>query len=112
MSPIPLGSGSRYRTPSVAGSSNVNVTEVEIDFGSETTTNASLVVTGLTWVTADTKLAAQVLGTTADHPNPEEPIIEQIHVTVGERVAATGFTVFAHAPNGTTGTYHVHVFGV
>lgn len=82
----------------------VAATEVTVDFGAFDTT-ATTVVTGLTWVTATTKLVASVFGT-------EDALLDQITVTVTDRVAGDGFTVIAHAPNGSSGTHTVHVVGV
>ena len=74
-------------------------------------TDAAVVVTGQAWVLAGSRLAVSLYGTTEDHLSPEEGVIEQITVSVGDIVAGTGFTVYGAAPNGTTGTYTAHVVG-
>ena len=88
----------------VATSGSGNAYEAVVDFGTFDTT-ATTVVTGLAWVTATTKLVASVFGT-------EDALLDQVSATVTDRVDGVGFTVIAHAPNGSSGTHLVHVVGV
>lgn len=87
-----------------APSGSAASTEVTVDFGAFETT-AATVVTGQAWVTATSKLVASVFGT-------EDALLDQVSATVTDRVDGVGFTVIAHAPNGSSGTHLVHVVGV
>lgn len=78
--------------------------EVTVDFGAFDTT-ASTVVTGQAWVTAASKIVANVFGT-------EDALLDQVSVTISDRVVGVGFTVIAHAPEGSSGTHTVHVLGI
>lgn len=75
-------------------------------------TTAQLVVTGQAWVTSSTILTATIAGGTVDHPDPDEPAVEDIVVTIGNIVAGVGFTISAYTPARTWGHYFVNVIGL
>lgn len=81
-----------------------------VDFGADSD-YATAVVTGQSWVAATSRIAAQVAGSTADH-DPEDALLEQLQISVSDLVPGVGFTVQAHAPEGTFGLYNVHCVGL
>lgn len=85
-------------------------TTATVDFGAGADL-ATTVVTGQTWVTAASVVTATLGAATADHDTEDGPI-EQIELAVGDIVAGTGFTVYAHAPEGTHGQYTINCVGV
>jgi len=88
---------------------------VNVDFGNATTQEgdiATATVTAQPWVKSTSNIIATVRGvTTADH-DPDDPVAEDIAVTISALVADTGFTVTAYAPLGTFGVYSVGWQGV
>lgn len=86
--------------------------EATLDFGTESDV-ASVTLTGLSWVTATTKITVSLFGGTADHPEgSEDALIEDITVLACNRVPGVGFDIVAHAPNKTFGTYKVHIIAI
>lgn len=71
----------------------------------------SLVATGLAWVTATSRVVCSVFGTTADSLTPEAIAAAGLTVSVSDRVAATGFTIYLNSPYGLNGTVRVHCTG-
>ena len=70
----------------------------------------SATVTGLSWVTAASILAATVI----DHPSgasAEEAAAEGCVATIGNIVAGTGFDVYLNIPGGGLGPYRVGYVG-
>lgn len=117
---LPSSIGSNGQVIGWSGGKLVNVTptsgsgnavSVTVDFGSGSDI-ATTVVTGQSWVTSSSVITATLGTPTADHPDPAEGIIEQLQVSVSDRVNGVGFTVTAHAPNWTTGTYTINCIGV
>ncbi len=93
-----------------AGASTHTGTET-VDFGSGDY-QASIVVTGETWVEAGSVILAQVAAvTTADH-DPEDAALEGLTCYVGAIVAGTGFTIYVNAPAGTFGEFDINWLGV
>ncbi len=85
-----------------------NTTLVTVDFGTgKGDTSATAAVTGLTWVTALSSIAASIIG-----PRAEDAVIEGVTVAVGDVVDGDGFTVYAASPYGSVGTYVVACVGV
>jgi hypothetical protein len=83
---------------------------VEVDFGSAGDVATASV--SATWVTASTILICQVAGTsTADH-DIEDALLEQITAHAYSINAGVGFSVRAHAPNGTWGRYNINIVGL
>lgn len=83
---------------------------VEVDFGAAGDLATASVAA--TWVTASTILICQVSGTsTADH-DIEDALLEQITAHAYDISAGVGFSVRAHAPNGTWGRYNINVIGL
>ncbi len=80
-----------------------NACTCTVDFGTGDH-DASVVVTGQSWVTASSIIIATAQG--------EDARVEQIVCNVGALVDGVGFTVYAHAPNGALGTYTVNCIGV
>ena len=88
--------------PGVTGGSG-NACTCTVDFGTDDT-DASVVVTGQSWVTASSVIVCSVLG--------EDARIQSITANVDTLVNGVGFTVHAHAPEGASGTFTVNCIGV
>lgn len=99
-----------WAAPSGGGGGAIQSGTATVDFGTGDTT-ASVTLTGLTWVTASSRvMITPVAG--GDHPSVEEALIEQLHLSASDIVPGVGFTIRAHAPNKTNGSYAVHYLGV
>ena len=70
-------------------------------------TTASVVVGGLSWVNANTVAIVTFAGTTSNHEEPDDAMVEGLTGYIGDIIPGVGFTIFASAPNGTWGTYQV-----
>ena len=70
-------------------------------------TTASVVVGGLSWVNANSVFVCTFSGTTSNHEEPDDAMVEGLTACVGDIVPGVGFTIFASAPNGTWGRYNV-----
>lgn len=85
-----------------------------MDFGVAGSMDASVVVTGQSWVTSSSKIiCARTLFATADRTDAmEDALIENLSVAVSARVAGVGFTVHASAGKGrAVGKYLVQCVG-
>jgi hypothetical protein len=80
-----------------------NACTCTVDFGTGDH-DASVVVTGQTWVTASSIIVATAQG--------EDARVEQITCNAGDLVDGEGFTVYAHAPYGAIGQFTVNCIGV
>ena len=89
--------------------SNTYSTRVTADFGAGWSDKAQTVVTGQTWVTANSELAAQVL--TPSGTDPDEMYLLGMRVEISDIVAGTGFTVTVYSEAEASGTYSVMVTG-
>jgi len=76
-----------------------------VDFGAFDTTT-TVVVTGLAWVTLTSRIVATVAS------RMEDALLDGVLLAVGDLVAGDGFTVYAHAPEGSTGTFDINLVGV
>lgn len=100
---------------SCATPAGANSVEALIDFGASGDTNASVTLTGQTWVTATSKIVCGISSAaTGDRAEgAEDAVIEEIVVSWHSRVVGTGFTVTAAAANGRAiGKFYVHCIGV
>ena len=68
-------------------------------------TTASVVVGGLSWVNQNTVAVVTFAGTTSDHQEPDDAMVEGLTGYIGDIVPGVGFTIFASAPNGSWGRY-------
>jgi hypothetical protein len=68
-------------------------------------TTASVVITGQTWVNENSVILVTFAGTTPDHEEPDDAMVEGLTGYVGDIISGIGFTIFALAPNGTWGNY-------
>jgi hypothetical protein len=91
-------------TVTIPSSSSVNVV---VDFGVNFTDKAQTVVTGQTWVTATSKITAQVLST-----NVDESYLIDMKVVISDIVAGVGFTVTLWSQPQARGSYTVMCLGV
>ncbi len=82
---------------------------VTLDFGAGDEL-AVTVITGQSWVTAASVITATAGAATADH-DPEDAILEEMRISLGDLVVGDGFTVYGHAPYGTWGQYKVNCAG-
>lgn len=83
---------------------------VTVDFGGGSDF-ARTTVTGQPWVKSTSRITACFASSSDDH-DAEDSLLEQLGVKVTTLVDGVGFDVIAHAPEGTTGLYTVHVVGV
>lgn len=81
-----------------------NVCTCVVDFGTNDETDASVTVTGQSWVTTSSVVVCSVQG--------EDARVQSITANVDTLVNGVGFTVHAHAPNGASGTFTVNCIGV
>lgn len=94
------------------GGSTISGVEVVVDFGLSLSTDSSAIVTGQSWVASGTKFMITLTGTTVDHPDPIEGILEQLVYSISDVVPGVGFTLNAHAPLSSYGQYRFNVIGV
>lgn len=73
-------------------------------------TTSSVAVTGETAVATAMKFSCMVSSEGLD--DPLEALIDEVQVSVGSVVDGDGFTVYGYAPNGSNGTFIVHVVGI
>jgi hypothetical protein len=92
----------------------INFVETEVDFGTGDT-NASIVVTGLTWVTVSSNITCAVSAAAPSagrSEGEEDAVIEGLAVSWHTRVAGTGFTVIAAPREGVAaGKFKIHCQG-
>jgi hypothetical protein len=95
------------------GGGSVNSVEVDIDFSSGGNEIATTTVTGQTWVTATSKITCSptMYATSSRAEGAEDVLIESITVAAHSRVAATGFTLTAHAPTSASGVFKFNCIG-
>ena len=106
----PASNADAHHTHSGLGGGGGNGVVAVVDFGADSDF-ATATVTGQTWVTAGSKIAATLGAATSDH-DLEDGVLEDISVAVGNLVAGVGFDIFAHAPSGSWGQYSVNCVGV
>lgn len=70
-------------------------------------TTTSVTVGGLSWVNQNTVAIVTFAGTTANHEDPDDAMVEGLTGYIGNIVPSQGFDIFASAPNGTWGLYQV-----
>ena len=74
--------------------------------GSEDTT-ASVTVAGLSWINTNSVIIPVFSGTTSQHEEPDDAMVEDLTAYIGNLIPGVGFTIFAYAPRGTWGLYQV-----
>lgn len=89
----------------------INNLVVSVDFGSSRSDMVKVTVTGQSWVTTSSIVSALPIADTNYH-SAEELLLEQISCTVTNLVNGTGFDLYVHAPNGTSGQYKINILGV
>jgi len=89
--------------------SNTYSTRATVDFGAGWSDKAQTVLTGQTWVTANSEFTAQVL--TPSGTDPDEMYLLGMRVEISDIVAGTGFTVTVYSEAEASGTYTVLVIG-
>lgn len=90
---------------------SVSPIKITVDFGVDRSASVEQAVTGQSWVTANSILLGQAFGVTIDHPDPIEPVLEQVRFNIGNIIPGVGFTVYGIAPNSTYGQYNVIISG-
>jgi len=90
--------------------SGAGSTSVEVDFG--TVGDVATASVAATWVTASSVLMCQVAGIANDDHDEEDALLEQITANAYSISPGVGFSVRAHAPNGTWGRYTINVIGL
>jgi hypothetical protein len=95
------------------GASSVNVVEAEVNFGATGAYDATTTITGQAWVSGTSKIiCSPTMFSTADRPDgSDDALLDELDVSAYARVAATGFTVKAHAPQRAFGRFIVHCTG-
>lgn len=94
---------------SLTVASNTYSIRVTVDFGAGWSDKAQTVVTGQTWVTANSELTAQVL--TPSGTDPDEMYLLGMRVEISDIVAGDGFTITVYSEAEASGTYTVLVIG-
>lgn len=87
----------------------INYVIVDMDFGvrGDLSTN---VLTGLSWVT--TAVSASLYGYQSTHTRDiEDSVLECITASISNIIPGVGFTITAHAPNGTSGIHKILCIG-
>lgn len=71
----------------------------------------SQAVTGQSWVTSGSLIVCSPFGTTADGLTPEAVALSGLELSVSDRVAGVGFTLYVLSPRGLAGTVRIHCTG-
>ncbi len=82
---------------------------VTVDFGAGWSDKAQTVVTGQTWVTANSECTAQVL--TPSGTDPDEMYLLGLRVEISDIVAGDGFTITVYSEAEASGSYTVLLIG-
>jgi hypothetical protein len=82
-----------------------------VDFGTTEGNGDASVSVAATWVTGASIIVVSPGAATADH-DVEDALLEQITASVTALSAGVGFTITAHAPNGTWGQYTFNAVGL
>jgi hypothetical protein len=82
-----------------------------VDFGATEGAGDASVDVAATWVTASSVIVVSPGAATADH-DAEDALIEGLTASVTALSAGVGFTITAHAPNGTWGQYTFNAVGL
>lgn len=79
-----------------------------IDFGSRGDTTAKVILTGYSWITADSVIVPIFSGETSDH-GPDDALAEGLTLYIENLKPGIGFDITAAAPDqsGTKGRYAV-----
>lgn len=93
-----------------APSGGGNSVTVTLPFGASFTDKAQTVVTGQTWVAADSEIVPQVL--TPSGVDPDEMRLLDFKAVISDLVAGTGFTVTLYSEPEAKGDYSVMCIGV
>lgn len=80
-----------------------------VDFGSTFTDEASVVVTGQSWVTATSSIIPQVVAGASD--DPDEMYLLDFRPVISARVNGVGFTITLYTETEAKGTYDVMCIG-
>lgn len=70
-------------------------------------TTASVTLSGLSWVNANTVIIVGFGGETADH-GPDDALVENLTAYAENIVPGVGFDITSYAPLGTWGNYEVY----
>jgi hypothetical protein len=97
-------------TDSLPGSGSGNAVAASLAFGATFTDKAQTVLTGLTWVAADSKIVPSVL--TPSGVDPDEMYLLDFRPYISNLVAGVGFTVTLYSQPRARGTYTVNCIGV
>jgi hypothetical protein len=87
-----------------------NSVSVSCDFGVSFTDKAQTVVTGQTWVAADSEIVAHVK--TGSSVDPDEMYLLNLRTVISDLVAGDGFTLTLYSEPEAKGTYSVMCIGV
>ncbi len=82
-----------------------------VDFGTTDADMACTTITGIEWMTGATRRMVQVVGREVS-ADDEDALLDQVRATITNIVDGVSFDVVAHAPDGTSGVYLVHIVGV
>jgi len=98
------------RVTTLEGASATSFVKVSATLSFDGGTTASVAVTGESAVATATKFSCMISDEGLD--DPLEALLDEIKVFVGSVVDGDGFTVYGYAPNGSNGTFIVHVVGI
>lgn len=104
------GTWEEMRVPTDLWGGGGNSVTVTCDFGASFTDKAQTVVTGQTWVTANSEIVAHVK--TPSGVDPDEVRLLDMRPVISDLVAGTGFTVTLYSEPEAKGTYSVMCVGV
>lgn len=103
-------SGLDTRIDVLEGASATSFVKVSATLVFDGGTTASVAVTGETNVATAMKFSCMISSEGLD--DPLEALLDEVQVSVGSVVDGDGFTVYGYAPNGSNGTFIVHVVGI
>lgn len=92
------------------GGGSANSVTTTVDFGASFNDKAQSVVTGQTWVAANTEIVAHIK--TPSGTDPDEMYLINPEVVISDIVPGTGFTVTVYTEAEAKGTYDVMCIGV
>lgn len=86
------------------GGGGGNAFQATVDFGTTGDTDATVTVTGLSWILTTSIIVCTVVG--------EDAAVQSIQAYATHIIDATGCDIVAHAPEGADGTFTVNCIGV
>ena len=89
------------------GSGTFAISQVELDFGNNEDFNTSLFISDAS-VTATSKVVCSISAVATSDNTIEDILVSNISLMAGNNVNASGFTIYAYAPDGASGKFKVN----